>query len=154
MFNPLAKRPGRGEGGPVDGVGYETIPSRDGEEREDKGNRGILKINLLWWRHLLPAAGGTAIESGECSREVSWRERERERQRRWQEMSVKFIVGGIFRQRQDTESNGQRGEFGRRVLFFCFFFFRAGSVDEHKSSIHTSTCIYLHSKGSLWGQLH
>lgn len=48
MFNPLAKRLGRGEGGPVDGVGYETIPLRDGEEREDKGNRGILKINLLW----------------------------------------------------------------------------------------------------------
>lgn len=29
MFNPLAKRPGRGEGGPGGRAASETIPSRD-----------------------------------------------------------------------------------------------------------------------------
>lgn len=96
MFNPLAKRPGRGEGGPVGGVGYETIPSRDGEQRGDKGDRGILKINLLWGRHLLPAAEGTATEDGEQSREV--RERQKERGTLWQGMSLKFIERSMFRQ--------------------------------------------------------
>lgn len=44
MFNPLAKRPGRGEGGPVGGVGYETVPWRDGEERgRTKGTGESLK---------------------------------------------------------------------------------------------------------------
>lgn len=37
MFNPLTKRPGRGEGGPGGGAGYETIRREEVDKRE-RGN--------------------------------------------------------------------------------------------------------------------
>lgn len=43
MFNPLAKRPGRGEGGPGGRAGEESTPSREERRERTKGTGESLK---------------------------------------------------------------------------------------------------------------
>ncbi|TNN70710.1 hypothetical protein EYF80_018993 [Liparis tanakae] len=68
MFNPLAKRPGGGEGGPVGGAGCETIPSSDGEPRGQR-EQGNPQNKPPPVKASPPCCQGTAIEEDEQTRE-------------------------------------------------------------------------------------